>query len=82
VLIPLGGVSMLDSEGHEFWDPAADAACFDTIKANLRPGVPVVELASNINDPEFAERVVETLLAMLRQSAAVQPQAVLAGPGR
>ena len=26
VLLPLGGVSMLDSQGERFWDPEADAA--------------------------------------------------------
>jgi uncharacterized protein (UPF0261 family) len=65
VLLPLGGVSMLDSEGHEFWDPEADRACFDAIKSNLRPGIPVIEMPENINDPAFPERAVETLLGML-----------------
>lgn len=65
VLLPLGGVSMLDSEGHEFWDPEADRACFDAIKSNLRSGIPVIEMDENINDPAFPERAVETLLGML-----------------
>jgi uncharacterized protein (UPF0261 family) len=66
VLVPLRGVSMLDSEGHEFWDPEADAACFDTIRANLKPGIPFVEVDANINDDEFSKRVAETLLGMLK----------------
>ena len=66
VLIPLKGVSMLDSEGHEFWDPEADAACFDTIRANLKPGIPFVEVDANINDDEFSGKVAETLLGMLK----------------
>ena len=66
ILLPLGGVSMLDSVGHEFWDPEADRACFDTIKANLRPGIALIELPENINDPAFPERAVATLLEMLR----------------
>ena len=65
VLIPLRGVSMLDSESHEFWDPAADGACFDAIRSGLRPGVPLIEVDANINDPEFSGRVAETLLGML-----------------
>jgi len=65
VLIPLKGVSMLDSEGHEFWDPAADAACFDAIRSGLRPGIPLIELDANINDPEFSGKVAETLLGLL-----------------
>lgn len=57
---------MLDSEGHEFWDPEADAACFDTIRANLKPGIPFVEVDANINDDEFSGKVAETLLGMLK----------------
>lgn len=65
ILLPLRGVSQLDSPGGAFWDPAADGACYDAIKANLRPDVPVIELDCNINDPPFAEKAVATLLAML-----------------
>ncbi|MCX8025188.1 MAG: Tm-1-like ATP-binding domain-containing protein, partial [Thermanaerothrix sp.] len=67
VLIPLKGVSMLDSPGGAFWDPEADRACFDAIKRNLRPDIPYIELDYNINDPEFSGKVAETLLEMLRK---------------
>ena len=82
VLLPLGGVSMLDSAGHEFWDPAADAACFEAIKADLRPGIPVIELPENINDPAFAERAVATLLGMLGQPHPAHAAAEPAGTRR
>ena len=65
VMLPLKGVSQLDSPGGVFWDPQADQACFEAIKRNLKPNIPVVELDNNINDPEFADRVAETLLDML-----------------
>ena len=65
VLIPLKGVSQLDSPGGAFWDPQADRACFEAIKRNLKPNIPVNELDNNINDPEFADRAAETLLEML-----------------
>jgi uncharacterized protein (UPF0261 family) len=65
VLVPSGGVSMLDVEGGEFWDPAADAACFDAIRAGLRPGIRCIEVDANINDEAFSGRVAETLLGML-----------------
>jgi uncharacterized protein (UPF0261 family) len=67
VIIPLRGVSMLDSEGKEFWDPKADQACFEAIKRNLKPGIPLIEMDNNINDPEFSERVALTLLEMLKK---------------
>jgi uncharacterized protein (UPF0261 family) len=65
IVIPLKGVSMLDSEGGRFWDSEADRACFDAIKQNLKPGIPVIEMPNNINDPAFSGKVAETLLAML-----------------
>jgi uncharacterized protein (UPF0261 family) len=66
ILLPLKGVSMLDSPGNQYWDPEADGACYEAIKTNLKPGVPVVELDHNINDPEFADKAVELLLGMLK----------------
>lgn len=66
ILIPLKGVSMLDSEGERFWDPEADQACFDAIKKNLNADIPVIEIDANINDPEFSGQVAETLLQMLK----------------
>jgi len=66
ILIPLRGVSQLDSPGGAFWDPEADGACFNAIKENLRPDIPFIEMDNNINDPEFAEKAVDLLLAMLQ----------------
>lgn len=72
ILLPLKGVSMLDSEGGRFWDPVADAACYDAIRRNLRPDIPVYELDQNINDPEFANAVANTLLGLI--AAETEPQ--------
>ena len=65
VLLPLRGVSMLDAEGREFWDPAADGACFGAIRGTLAPDVPLIEVDAHINDPQFADRAVDELLRML-----------------
>ncbi len=64
-VLPLKGVSMLDSPGGRFWDPEADAACFNAIKEHLKPDIPVIEMDANINDPEFAEKCAALLLEML-----------------
>jgi uncharacterized protein (UPF0261 family) len=66
IVLPLKGVSMLDSPGDRFWDPEADQACFDAIKQNLEPCVPVIEMDNNINDPEFADLCAQLLLDMLK----------------
>jgi uncharacterized protein (UPF0261 family) len=65
ILLPLRGVSMLDSPGGRFWDPDADQACYQAIKRTLRPNIPLYELDHNINDPEFSAAVAHTLLALL-----------------
>lgn len=67
VMLPLKGVSVLDAEGGEFHDPAADAACFDAIRQNLAPGVPLIELDLHVNDPRFAAAIAERMLALLGQ---------------
>jgi uncharacterized protein (UPF0261 family) len=65
-LIPLRGVSMLDGDGQPFCDREADRAMFDAIKANVKPGIPVIEVDLNINDPAFAAQAVEMMLELLR----------------
>jgi uncharacterized protein (UPF0261 family) len=66
VLLPLKGVSQLDSPGGQYWDPEADGACYEAIKRNLNPDIPLIELDANINDPVFADKAVELLLGMLK----------------
>lgn len=66
IILPLKGVSMLDSPGGMFWDEEADKACFAAIKKNLKPGIPVIEMDNNINDPEFSGKCAELLLEMLQ----------------
>ena len=65
LLLPLRGVSALDREGQPFHDPAADAALFEALRANVRPPVELVELDLHINDPEFADAVADALLGRI-----------------
>jgi uncharacterized protein (UPF0261 family) len=62
VLLPLRGVSMLDSPGGPFWDEAADQACYDAIRSGLNQGIPVIEVDSHINDRIFADRAAQVFL--------------------
>ena len=64
VLLPLRGVSMLDSQGGPFWDAEADYACFDAIRAGLKQGIGVIEIDSNINDPIFADRATQVFMEL------------------
>ena len=64
-LLPLKGVSKLDAEDQKFWCPEADAALFNAIKDNVRPGIEVIEMDHNINDDAFADKAVEMLTGMI-----------------
>ncbi len=66
VLIPLGGLSVIDAPGGPFWWPEADRALLDALKENLRDGVPVVEMQCNVNAPEFARACAEALLETMK----------------
>ena len=69
VMLPLGGVSMLDAPGKPFDGPEERAALFNAIKENLtNPLVQVRELDCNINDDEFAETAVQELLDLIERS--------------
>lgn len=60
--LPEGGVSLLDAPGMAFHDPQADAALFEALETTVRQtsNRQLVRVPHNINDPEFAEIVVQT----------------------
>lgn len=66
--LPLKGVSQLDSPTNEFWDPEADRALYDAIKANVRADIPVYELDANINDDVFVDAMTGKLLEMIKHN--------------
>jgi len=69
-LIPEGGVSLLDTPGQAFHDPAADAALFDALERTLKPGPrrKLLRLPQAINDPAFAEALVAQMHEALKEA--------------
>ena len=67
-LLPLGGVSALDAPGQPFWDPAADAALFETLAAELAQTDrrKLLEIPFHINHPQFAQAAAEEFLTMVQ----------------
>jgi len=57
VLMPEGGVSLLDQPGGTFWAPQINRVLFDRLQSRLadHPHARVVRSARHINDPLFAE---------------------------
>jgi uncharacterized protein (UPF0261 family) len=68
LFVPLRGVSMIDAEGQPFHDPEADAALFDELR-KVADTVELVEMDLHINDPEFAQAMVEKLDGYMRETA-------------
>jgi len=66
VLLPLRGVSQLDSEGNPYWWPEADKALYDALRSGLRKDIEVVEVDANVNDPAFADACTSKLLALMK----------------
>jgi uncharacterized protein (UPF0261 family) len=64
LLLPEGGVSLLDAPGQPFWDPEADRALFQAIEATLQRSERrrLIRLPHNINEPAFAAALVENFL--------------------
>ena len=60
LLLPEGGVSMLDAPGEVFWDPGADAALFAALENHLhpKPNRRITKLPHHINHPAFAAAAV------------------------
>jgi uncharacterized protein (UPF0261 family) len=66
VLLPLQGLSVIGAPGGPFHWPEADAALFQALTAALRPDIRVIRMDCPINDPSFARRAAEELLALAK----------------
>ncbi len=58
VLIPLGGWSILDRRGTDFYDGDLDRAFVKELKKQLKPEIEVREIDADLEAPEFADAVV------------------------
>lgn len=54
VYLPLQGVSLIDVEGEDFYDPETDEALFEAIRDHLDSDIELVEMDTDINDEKFA----------------------------
>ncbi|KAF4225263.1 hypothetical protein CNMCM6457_008406 [Aspergillus fumigatiaffinis] len=69
VILPAAGISMLDTPGQPFHDREADEALFSTLENELEgTGIAVLRDSREINDPEFAISVADSLADLLRAS--------------
>ena len=66
LVVPRGGVSLLDAPGQAFHDPEADDALFDAVTKGVDGSdVTVIDDDANVNDPELARRMADELHALI-----------------
>jgi len=65
VFIPLQGYSFPDRRSLPHWDPEGNQVFVEALKADLNPGIPLVELDAHINNPDFIDPVVEEFLSVM-----------------
>jgi uncharacterized protein (UPF0261 family) len=73
VVVPARGFSLVDIEGGELHDPAADRAFIDALRAALRPDFGFEEVDGHVDDPAFADLVAERYLALVEAPAEARP---------
>jgi len=76
VVIPRLGFSSFDQEGEVFWEPETDRVFALALKASLKPEIEVIEVEAHINDPLFAETMVEVLDRLMQLSLQGQRQVI------
>lgn len=65
--IPMRGFCSYSVEGGPLYNPEADRAYVDTLKAELRDDIPVYIRDLDINDPAFATEAAKRLVALVRE---------------
>lgn len=77
VLLPLRGVSAIDTDGGPFHDPKADEALFDAVRSGLAGSdIEIVELDMDVNDPAFADAAVQWLDHVVRTAHSVSNRSI------
>jgi uncharacterized protein (UPF0261 family) len=66
-IIPTAGYDSYAVEGEGFYDPEADQAFIDALKANLPDNITIVERDTHIDDPAFATEAAKMLIELIEK---------------
>jgi uncharacterized protein (UPF0261 family) len=69
VVAPTRGFSLADAEGGDLWDPEADRAFLEALRAGLRPDIPYETVDAHVDDAAFADIVAERYLTLTQEPA-------------
>jgi uncharacterized protein (UPF0261 family) len=66
IAVPTRGLSIANyPPDGVFWSPEADAAFIASLRADIRPDIPIFEFERHVNDPAFGVEVTELFLELL-----------------
>jgi len=66
-IIPTAGYDSYAVQGKGFYDPEADQAFVDALKANLPTNIKVIERDTHIEDPAFATEAANLLIELIKK---------------
>jgi uncharacterized protein (UPF0261 family) len=69
VVCPTAGFSLADVPGGDLWDPDADAAFVETLRAGLREEIVFEAVDVHVNDPGLADLVADRYLTLVKETA-------------
>ena len=65
LVIPLRGWSSVDYPGNATYDPEEDRVFVEELRRGLNPDIEIMEIDANMEDPKFADAVVEASFKIL-----------------
>ena len=66
--IPTQGLSIPNTPGGVFWNPEADAAFLETVRAEIREDIPVYVFERHVNSPEFGMEVANLFIDLMENN--------------
>lgn len=79
VVIPRRGFSSYDQTGGPFDDPDADQAFIEGLRASARDEITIVERDEHINDPSFADAIVDAFVRLSESASHRDVRGALGG---
>ena len=67
VVIPLRGWSSVDAPGNATYDPEEDRIFTTELRKTLKKEIQILEVDANMEDPGFAEALIEIALDMFKE---------------
>jgi uncharacterized protein (UPF0261 family) len=65
VAVPTRGLSIPNNPDGPFWDPEADAGFLESLRSELRAGIPLYTFERHVNDPAFGVEVADLFIEMM-----------------